>query len=102
MKMDIIFVPLYNLIDMLLGLYEWAIILSVVLSWLLGFGVINPYHPFVSRVGEFLFRITEPVLYPIRTRLPSLGGLDISPFILLLGVHLLRNILERFVLSLMA
>ncbi|MBL0941770.1 MAG: YggT family protein, partial [Alphaproteobacteria bacterium] len=72
--MDIILIPLYNLIDMLLGLYEWAIIISVVLSWLLGFGVINSYHPFVSRVGEFLFRITEPVLYPIRKSLPSLGG----------------------------
>jgi YggT family protein len=100
--MDIIFIPLYHLIDMLLGLYTGIIIVSVILSWLLSFGVVNPYHPFVSRLGEVLFRITEPVLYPIRRKLPSLGGVDISPLILLLGLQLMREVLGRLVLNLMS
>lgn len=98
--MGIILIPLYNIIDLLLQLYWWAIIISVILSWLLAFGVVNSYSPFISRLGEFLFRITEPLLGPLRQNLPSIAGLDISPFVLLLIIYFVQAILLRLVISL--
>ena len=53
------------------------------LSWLIAFNVINTRNQFVAMVGDFLYRITEPVLRPIRNMLPSLGGIDISPVIVI-------------------
>jgi YggT family protein len=74
-------------------LYIWIIIINVVLSWLIGFNVINPYNPFVRGVHTFCYRATEPLLAPIRRMLPDLGGLDISPVILLIAVGAARILL---------
>ena len=86
------------IIDSVATLYIWIIIINVVLSWLIGFNVINPYNPFVRGVHTFCYRATEPLLAPIRRMLPDLGGLDISPVILLIAVGaariLLLNLLE--------
>ncbi len=71
-------------------LYIWIIIINVVLSWLIGFNVINPYNPFVRAIHTFCYRVTEPFLAPIRRVLPDLGGLDISPVVLLIAVGALR------------
>jgi YggT family protein len=85
--------PVHWLIDTVLELYIWVIIASVVLSWLVAFNVINVRNPFVNQIGEFLHRITEPALRPIRGVLPNLGGIDISPMILILVLIFARRLL---------
>ena len=77
-------------IDELLNIYLVLLFVSAVLSWLIVFNVVNTRHPVVSIVGDFLYRITEPLLRPIRQFVPSLGGLDISPVILLLIIWLVE------------
>lgn len=83
------------LIDTLFSLYWWIILATVILSWLLAFNIVNAGNPYVRQVGLLLNRLTEPVLAPIRRILPDLGGLDISPIILLIALEFIR----RFVIS---
>jgi YggT family protein len=90
---------LLEFIGYLIGLYMWVIIAAVILSWLIAFNVINPYNPFVRSLWQALTAVTEPLLRPIRRLLPDLGGVDISPMILLLlclGVQhvVLGNLLD--------
>lgn len=80
----------YWIVDTALNLYLWAIIIGAILSWLVAFNVINVYNQFVGMVLMFLRRITEPALRPIRRFMPDLGGVDISPIILILLVQFLR------------
>ena len=88
---------LYFLIDSLLNLYQWLVIASVILSWLIAFGILNSRSQVVYIVGNFLYRITEPALRPIRRLvhrfLPDLGGIDISPILLLLLIFFIRQLL---------
>jgi YggT family protein len=67
-----------------LGLYQFVVISAVVVSWLIAFNVVNPYNLFVRSLWQALTALTEPLLRPIRRLLPDLGGIDISPMILLL------------------
>jgi YggT family protein len=83
--------PFLWLIDTLINLYIWILIASAVLSWLVAFNVVNTRNSIVASVGEFLYRITEPALRPIRNLLPNLGGIDVSPVILILGLLFLRQ-----------
>jgi len=87
--------PVHWLIDTVLELYIWVIIASVVLSWLVAFNVINTRNTFVNQIGEFLYRITEPALRPIRGLLPSFGGIDISPMVLILLLIFARRLLGQ-------
>ena len=73
--------PVVFLIVQVLTIYFWIIIATVVVSWLTGFGVMNAHNPYVRQIRYALFRLTEPVLGPIRRLLPDLGGFDISPII---------------------
>ena len=75
---------LYNLLDTIIRLYIWLLIASVVLGWLVAFNVINTHNRIVYVIGDFLHRVTDPLLRPIRNLLPNLGGVDISPIILIL------------------
>ena len=75
--------PFLWLILELLNLYMWAVIIGVILSWLVAFNVVNTSNRFVYIVGDFLNRITEPALKRIRRYIPNLGGLDISPIVLI-------------------
>lgn len=84
------------LIDNVIGLYTWLVIIWVVLTWLISFRVVNTHNRFVYLVGDFLHRITEPALRPIRRFVPNLGGIDISPVILILLLWLLRNLLREY------
>ena len=84
---------LLNLISTAITLYVWALIISAVMSWLVGFGVINTNNRFVYMVGDFLHRATEPALRPLRRVLPNLGGIDISPIVLILLLFFARNLL---------
>ena len=81
------------LIDTVITLYIYILIASAILSWLIAFNVVNMRNPIVAQVGEFLYRITEPALRPIRNILPNLGGIDISPVILILGLFFIRNLI---------
>ena len=81
------------LIDRIIDIYVWVIILSAVLSWLVAFDIINMRNRFVYLVGDALNRITEPVYRPIRRFLPDMGGLDLSPLIVILGLWFLRDLM---------
>ena len=82
---------LIQTVVMALDLYWWIIIGSAVFSWLYAFNVVNPRNQFVGAIGNMLFRLTEPALRPIRRFLPDLGGIDISPIILLLLLFFVRQ-----------
>jgi YggT family protein len=79
-------------ISYLLTLYVYVLIAAAVLSWLIAFNVVNTRHPVVGMIAEFLYRITEPVLRPIRNLLPNLGGIDISPVILILIIFFIQSV----------
>ena len=80
-----------------LDLYIWLLIAAAVLSWLVAFNVVNARNQFVAMVGDFLYRITEPLLRPIRNMLPSLGGIDVSPVVLILIIILIKDIIVRYI-----
>ena len=86
---------IFNLVDTVISIYIWLLIASVVLSWLIAFNVINTGNRFVYQARDFLYRITEPALRPIRNLLPNLGGVDISPVILILALHFIRVFINR-------
>ena len=88
---------LLDVILILLQMYTWLLIASAVLSWLIAFNVVNVRNQVVSTVGEVLYRITEPLLRPIRSFLPGFGGLDISPVILILLIILLERIIIYYI-----
>ena len=84
---------LIQTVDLALGIYWWFLIGAAIFSWLYAFNVVNSRNQFVNMIGNFLFRVTEPVLAPIRRILPDLGGIDISPIIVLLIIYFLRQFL---------
>ena len=85
--------PFLWLIDTIIRIYIWLLIASAVLSWLIAFNVVNTRNPIVHSVGDFLYRVTEPLLRPIRNVLPNLGGIDVSPVILIIGLLFLRQLI---------
>ena len=89
--------PFLWLIHTVITLYIWILIAAAVLSWLVAFNVVNPYNQVVRNIGEVLHRLTEPALRPIRNYLPNLGGIDISPVILILIILFLENVIVRYV-----
>ena len=93
--MDVLFVPLLGFAVKLVELYIWIVIVGVILSWRVAFNVVNMSNRIVYLVGDFINRLTEPALRRIRQWLPNLGGLDISPIILILGLWMVQEILTR-------
>ena len=81
-------------------LYVWLVIISAIMSWLVAFNVINTSNRAVYVIGDFLYRITEPALRPIRRVLPNLGGMDLSPIVLILGLFFVNRILGNILVSL--
>lgn len=90
-------IAVFSTIDLILGFYTWIIIGSAIFSWLYAFNVVNPRNQFVAMIGDMLFRLTEPALRPIRRFMPDLGGLDISPIILLFAIFFVRTFLRTTV-----
>jgi YggT family protein len=86
-----------DIILLVLQIYIWLLIAAAVLSWLVAFNVVNTRNQVVAMLGEFLYRITEPLLRPIRAILPNLGGIDVSPVILILLILLLENVIVRYI-----
>ena len=88
---------IFWLIDSVLGIYMLFLFVWVIISWLVAFNVINTYNRFVAMVMDFLYRLTEPGLRPIRRFMPNLGGIDLSPLVMLLAVQFLRVLLRTSV-----
>ena len=88
--------PVIWLILNLLNLYFWVILITVIMSWLIGFNVINGSTPYVRQINYALHRLTEPLLGPIRRILPDLGGIDISPIFLLLALQFLQYVIVYY------
>ncbi|AHJ64655.1 Integral membrane protein, yggt family [Granulibacter bethesdensis CGDNIH4] len=79
----------FNLLDTLIQLYIYALILSAIISTLMSFGVLDSRNRLVWSIADFLYRVTEPVLRPVRSILPNMGAMDLSPLIVLLVLQLL-------------
>lgn len=97
--MDIIFIPLLAVIKVALGIYAWIVIISVIMTWLVNFNVINSHNNFVLMAMDFLYKTTEPVLRQIRRFLPAMGGLDFSPFVLILFLWFLQMVIGRLMIK---
>jgi len=91
-------IPIIDLIDTLISLYIWVLIIGAILSWLVAFNVVNTRNRAVYLIGDFCYRVTEPALRPIRRFLPNLGGVDISPIILILLLWLVRNEINLYLI----
>ena len=89
--------PFLWLIDTIITIYIWLLIASAILSWLIAFNVVNTRNQFVAAVAEFLYRITEPLLAPVRSFMPNLGGLDISPIILILIIMFIQRVITYYI-----
>lgn len=87
-------IALLELVATVIQLYMWLIIIQVILSWLVAFNVVNTSNRFIYLVGDFLYRVTEPALGPIRRFLPNLGGIDLSPLVLILLLAFVQNLLR--------
>lgn len=85
-----------RLVDTVISIYIWLLIIQAVLSWLVAFGIVNRHNRAVATIGDFLWRVTEPVLRPIRRIIPDLGGIDISPVILILLLWFVRNLMFEY------
>ncbi|MGB0410275.1 MAG: YggT family protein [Pikeienuella sp.] len=78
---------------MVLNFAKWVIIIQAILSWLVAFNILNVRQPFVYQIWSGLNRITEPVYKPIRDRLPSMGGIDLTPIIVLIAIFALQTVI---------
>lgn len=87
------------LFNTLISIYVWILFASAILSWLVVFNVVNAHNPIVRSIGEFLWRVTEPVLAPLRRVLPNLGGIDVSPLILIIGLYFIQKLVNEFFLG---
>lgn len=86
-------IELLQFISYLITLYIYVILATVILSWLISFGVVNPYSGFVRALTQGLAAVTEPLLRPIRRVLPDLGPIDVSPLILVLGCIFIQAVI---------
>ncbi|WP_273754549.1 YggT family protein [Bartonella sp. MM73XJBT.G] len=86
---------LLQTLDLIFNLYIYILIASVIFSWLYVFNIINPRNRFVVLVGNFLYRLTNPILNPIRRILPNLGTIDISPIVVFVIIYFIRNFMWR-------
>ena len=85
-------IELLGFISYLITLYTYIVIANVILSWLMAFGVVNPYNSTVRTIWQALNALVEPLLRPIRNILPNMGGIDLSPIVLLLGCFFIQSV----------
>ena len=97
--MDVLFVPLLKLLANAIDLYVWIVVIGVVLSWLAAFNVVNMSNRFIYMAADFIHRITEPALKPIRNFLPNLGGFDVSPVVLILILIAAQEVVFRLIVK---
>ncbi|GLS21834.1 YggT family protein [Labrys miyagiensis] len=90
--------PIFIIIVYLLQIYAFILLASIVFSWLVAFNIVSRRNPMVASVGDVLYRLTEPVLAPIRRRLPDFGNLDLSPIVVFLVIWLLQMEIVQYVI----
>ncbi len=98
--MNTVLIPLLQVIDVALQIYTWIVVVSVVLSWLVAFGVVNPRNQFVHALGGALHQMVEPVLRRIRRIVPAFGNVDVSPIILFLLILFIRLLIGQLIVRL--
>lgn len=86
------------LIDTVIWIFTWVLIINIALGWLTQFNIVNPRQPFVRGLGEITYRVTEPALRPIRRYMPNLGGIDLSPIVLILLLQFARNLMWEYII----
>lgn len=89
-------VALINLLYRILDIYLIAVIVYIILGWLIHFNIVNRSQPFVFKVYEVLFAITDPIMRQIRRVIPPVSGIDLSPIILFLLIYFLQDLLVAF------
>lgn len=89
-----------QVVILVLDLMIWAVIIQAILSWLIAFNVINVHNGFVRTVWSSLERLLDPLLRPIRRVMPDLGGIDLSPMVLVLALILLQRLIPALLLDL--
>ena len=82
------------LFNAVLSFYIWLVIAMAIMSWLTAFNVVNARNPFVQQVERFLYALTDPVLRPLRRIIPVIGGIDISPIVLIFALEFLRRVVN--------
>ena len=92
--------PILWLVHTVINIYFWIILAMVIMSWLIAFGIVNRSNPYVRQIGYALDRLTDPLLRPLRRFLPDLGGIDISPIILLIGLQFLGILIDNIFFNL--
>ncbi len=97
--MDVLIIPVLELLRTVLQLYIWVFIASVILSWLISFQVVNTHNRFVVVIGETLYRLTEPMLAPLRRMVPGVSGFDFSPMIAIFILVFIQNVISRLILK---
>ena len=83
----------------IISFYIWLLIAQAILSWLVAFSIVNTQNKLIYLIGDFLYKITEPALKPIRKLLPDFGGIDVSPVILIIILIFFRDLLYNYALS---
>ena len=86
-----------DIVFLLLDLYWWVVLATIILSWLFAFNIINGRNQFVDAIWRVLNALTEPVLRPIRRVLPSIGGLDLSPIVLFIAIYFVQRVIAYYV-----
>jgi len=99
-SLNVVLLPLLKVLSIAIEIYIYLLIAMAILSWLVAFDVLNPRSQIVRTIGTFLWRITEPALKPIRRILPNLGGIDISPVILILLLYFVQQMIFELALRL--
>lgn len=88
--------PFIELVADILGIYSWVMAAAIILQLLLHFDMVNRNHPVMQKLHYALFKMTEPVLRPVRNILPDLGGIDISPIVIFLLIRFIRSVLFTY------
>ncbi|AIL12280.1 membrane protein [Candidatus Paracaedimonas acanthamoebae] len=99
--MDVLIIPMLELLRTILQLYIWVFIASVVLSWLISFQIVNTHNRVVVVIGEALYRLTEPMLAPLRRIIPGVSGFDFSPMVAIFILVFMQNVVSRLILKFM-
>lgn len=93
--MDIVLIPFLQILNLVIDIYIWVLIISIIMHWLFMFNVLNIHHHFTRRIYQFLRQLTEPVLRKISRIIKPINGIDLSPFILILILYFIQGVLYK-------
>ena len=100
-NMDVLLVPILQLLGTVIRFYSWVVFIYVIIHWLVNFGIVNRYNNFVMTIQRITDQLTEPALRPLRRILPQFSSLDLSPLVLILLLYFLENVIGMLIMKLM-